>query len=147
MQIYNCDETGVSVVHKPGKVVAEMGRHKVYAVRSAENGKMHTILTGVSASGHALPPMIIYPHKQIPPDNFCQGAVAQTLFSNSPSGWINDDLFLQWFRFFLTRITPIRPVLLIMDGHGTHMSVELIDDPMRFIFYISHYILLISSNP
>ena len=39
MQIYNCDETGVSVVHKPGKVVAEMGRHKVYAVTSAEKGK------------------------------------------------------------------------------------------------------------
>ena len=31
MQIYNCDETGVTVVHKPGKVVAEMGCHKVYA--------------------------------------------------------------------------------------------------------------------
>ena len=45
MQIYNCDETGVSVVHKPGKVVAEMGRHKVYAVTSAEKGKTHTILT------------------------------------------------------------------------------------------------------
>ena len=33
MQIYSCDETGVSVVHKPGKVVAAMGHYKVYAVR------------------------------------------------------------------------------------------------------------------
>ena len=127
MQIYNCDETGVSVVHKPGKVVAEMGRHKVYAVTSAEKGKTHTILTCVSASGHVIPPMMIYPRKQIPPDNFREGAVAQTLFSNSPSGWINDDLFLQWFKFFLTSIPPTRPVLLIMDGHGTHMSIELIE--------------------
>ena len=127
MQIYNCDETGVSVVHKPGKIVAEMGRHKVYAVTSAEKGKTHTILTCVSASGHVLPPMMIYPCKQIPPDNFREGAVAQTLFSNSPSGWINDNLFLQWFKFFLTRIPPTRPVLLIMDGHGTHMSIELIE--------------------
>ena len=39
MQIYNSDETRVNVVHKPGKVVAEMGRHKVYAVTSAEKGK------------------------------------------------------------------------------------------------------------
>ena len=45
MQIYNCDETGVTVVHKPGKVVAEMGRYKVYAVTSGEKGKTHTILT------------------------------------------------------------------------------------------------------
>ena len=127
MQIYNCDETGVSVVHKPGKVVAEMGCHKVYAVTSAEKGKTHTILTCVSASGHVLPPMMIFPRKQIPPANFREGAIAQTLFSNSPSGWINDDLFLQWFKFFLTNIPPTRPVLLIMDGHGTHMSTELIE--------------------
>ena len=63
MQIYNCDETGVSVVHRTGKVVAEMGRHKVYAVTSAEKGKMHTVLACVSASGHVLPPMMIFPRK------------------------------------------------------------------------------------
>ena len=39
MQTYNCDETGVSMIHKPGKVVAEMGCHKVYAVTLAEKGK------------------------------------------------------------------------------------------------------------
>ena len=127
MQIYNCDETGVSVVHKPGKVVAEMGRHKVYAVTSAERGKTHTILTRVSASGYVLPPMMIFPRKQIPPGNFREGAIAQTLFCNSPNGWINNDLFLQWFKFFLANIPPTRPVLLIMDGHGTHMSIELIE--------------------
>ena len=127
MQIYNCDETGVSVVHKPGKVVTEMGRHKVYAVTSAEKGKTHTILTCVSASSHVLPPMMIFPRKQAPPANFREGAVAQTLFANSTNGWINNDLFLQWFKFFLASIPPTRPVLLIMDGHGTHMSIELIE--------------------
>ena len=124
MQIYNCDETGVSVVHKPGRVVAEMGRHKVYAVTSGEKGKTHTILTCVSASGHVLPPMMIFPHKQTPPANFHEGAVAQTLFANSTNGWINTNLFLQWF---LVNIPPTRPVLLNMDGHGTHMSIELIE--------------------
>ena len=28
MQIYNMDETGVSIVHKPGRVIAELGRSK-----------------------------------------------------------------------------------------------------------------------
>ena len=67
------------LVHKPGKVVAEMGRHKVYAFTSAEKGKTHTILTCVSASGHVLPPMMIFPRKKTPA-NFREGAVAQTLF-------------------------------------------------------------------
>jgi len=87
MQIYNCDKTG----HKPGKVVAEMGRHKD-AVTSAEKGKTHTVLTCASASGHVLPPMMVFPRKQTPPAKFCEGAVAQTLFTNSDTGWINSDL-------------------------------------------------------
>ena len=32
MCVWNCDETGVTIVHKPGKVVTELGRHYVYAV-------------------------------------------------------------------------------------------------------------------
>ena len=89
-------------------------------------GKTHTIFTCVSASGFVLPPMI-FPHKQSPPPNFREGAVAQTLFCSSRNGWINDDLFLQWFKFFLASILPTRLVLLIMDGHRTHMSIELIE--------------------
>ena len=42
MQIFNCDETWVSIVHKPGKVITELGRRKVYALTSGEWGKTHT---------------------------------------------------------------------------------------------------------
>lgn len=72
-------------------------------------------------------PMMIYPRKQLPPANFREGAIAHTLFVNSSNGWINSDLFLQWFGFFLQHIPPTRPVLLIMDGHGSHMSIDLIE--------------------
>ena len=69
-----------------------------------------------SASAYVLPPMMIYPHKQTSPANFRKGAVAETLFANSTNGWINSDLFMKWFEFFLANIPPTRPVLLIMDG-------------------------------
>ena len=52
MMIYNADEKGISVVHKPGKVVAELGRHHVYSVVSGERGKNHTIMTCVSVGIH-----------------------------------------------------------------------------------------------
>ena len=64
------------MVHRPGKVVAETGRHKVYAVTSAMKEKTHTILACISASGYVLPPMMIFPHKQTPA-NFREGAVVQ----------------------------------------------------------------------
>ena len=36
MQIFNCSETGVSVVHKPGKVLVQLGRRNVHSITSAE---------------------------------------------------------------------------------------------------------------
>jgi len=76
--------------------------------------------------------MMIFPHRQTPPTNFHEGAVVQTLFCNSPNGWINDGLFLQWFKLFLAHIPPTQPELLIMDGHETKKHYEKgydLDDP------------------
>lgn len=62
MQIYDADKTGISIIHKPGKVVAELGYCNV--LTSAERGKTHTVLLCVSASGHIiLPQMMIYSQK------------------------------------------------------------------------------------
>ena len=127
MQVFNADETGISVVHKPGKVVAELGWHYVYALTSAEKGKIHTILTCVSASGFVLPPMMVYPRKKKVPEHMREGAVPNTMFAVSESGWMNKDLYLDWFQFFIDNIPPTRPVLLLQDGHGSHVSIELIE--------------------
>ena len=40
-QIFNADETGVTIVHKPAKVIAQVGRRNVPALTSAENGRTH----------------------------------------------------------------------------------------------------------
>ena len=100
MQVFNCDETGVSIVHKPGKVIAELGRHYVYSITSAEKGKTHTIFSCVSASGFVLPPCMIYPRKRNVPDNLREGAFPGILFCHSETGWVNREIFLEWFNFF-----------------------------------------------
>ena len=127
MYIYNVDETGISVVHKPGRVVCELGHSNVYALTSVERGKTHTVLSCVSASGQILPPMMVYPRKKSVPDTLKEGAVPGTLFTSSESGWINTELYLEWFEFFLRHIPSTRPILLIQDGHTSHTSIELID--------------------
>ena len=40
-QIFNADETGVSIVHCPSKVVAQTGRRNVLSLTSADKGKTH----------------------------------------------------------------------------------------------------------
>ena len=39
MQVYNVDETGITVVHKPGKVFSAVGRKHVYSLTSGEKGE------------------------------------------------------------------------------------------------------------
>jgi len=97
MQIYNSDETGVAIVHTLGKVITALGHHHVYCITSAEKGRTHTVISCVSASGLVLPPCIVYSHKRNVPGNFREGAVPGTLFSHGENGWINSDIYLEWF--------------------------------------------------
>ena len=55
------------------------------------------------------------------------GCMPGTKFSCSSNGWITQELFKEWFSFFLSSIPPSQPVLLIMDGHGSHISIEIIE--------------------
>ena len=48
MQVYNVDETGISVAHKPGKVLTALGRKHVYSITSGEKGKTHDYSVCVS---------------------------------------------------------------------------------------------------
>lgn len=49
------------------------------------------------------------------------------MFNCSNPGWVNAELFLMWLQFFVKSIAPSRLVLLILDGHSSHMSIEAIE--------------------
>ena len=126
MQVFNVDESGVNVTQHKGKVIAEVKRKGVHRVVAAEKGKNHTVIACGSASGFVLPPMIIFPRVR----------VSEALKANAPpgsylaaqkKGWVTKELYLKWFRFFIEQIPPTRPVLLIQDGHSSHISLELIE--------------------
>jgi len=56
-----------------------------------------------------------------------EDSIPGTLFKNSESGWINGVLHIEWFKFFLQHIPPVHPVLLLQDGHASHISIDLIE--------------------
>ena len=126
MQIFNVDETGITIVHKPGKVITEVGQKNIWSLTSAEKGKTHTVLACASASGLVLPPFMIYPRKRMS-ETLKEGAVPGTSFHCSGNGWVTQELYLEWFRFFIANIPHTRPVLLIQDGHDSHTSFEVIE--------------------
>ena len=55
-------------------------------------------------------------------DKLKHGALPGTLFECTDNGWISQELYLKWFNFF----PPARPVLLIEDGHSSHVSLNVI---------------------
>ena len=67
---------------------------------------------------------------------FPQVRVSEALKANTPSGsylaiqkkgWVTKELYLKWFQFIIDQIPPTRHVLLIQDGHSSHISLELIE--------------------
>ena len=61
-QIYNVDESGMPLDHCPPKVISEKGQKKVRS-RTSGNKSQITVIACMSASGHALPPFVIFDTK------------------------------------------------------------------------------------
>jgi transposase-like protein len=121
-QIYNVDESGYSICHKPSKVIAQRGQRGVGALTSAEKGKTVTTICCMSASGHYVPPMIIFPRKRVKPELMDRAPVGAVSAAN-PTGWVNEDIFAAWFDHFILSVQPKSrpyPTLLILDGHSSH---------------------------
>lgn len=124
--IYNCDETGISTVQEPGKVLATKGQKRVGSITSWERGKNVTLLCAMSAAGGYVPPMFIFPRKRMTP-TLEKGGLAGAIYRCSDSGWINEDLFLGWLEHFNNHAKPSEnePVLLILDNHASHISLAI----------------------
>jgi DDE superfamily endonuclease len=105
-------------------------------VRYKENGgvgrQFTTVVIGVNAKGDTLPPFTIYAAKNVNQQWTVAGPDGG-VFKCSPSGWINETLFALWFvEIFLSAIQSVaRSVLLLLDGHQCHFSVQVIEAAKR----------------
>ncbi|XP_072381873.1 uncharacterized protein [Diabrotica undecimpunctata] len=123
--IWNCDETGLSYVVKPSKVVTGIGKEYVYKRSCAERGQTQTMLACICADGTWIPPMVIFKGVRWN-DTLKNDALPNALIKLSPKGWINSELFLEWLNFFITTIPPERPVVLLMHSHSAHIGAEVL---------------------
>ena len=73
-----------------------------------------------------MPPFIIFDNKTLNP-SLTVGEIPGTLYGLSGSGWIDSELFLDWFlQHFLVYAPKARPLLLLMDGHSAHYCPQVI---------------------
>lgn len=127
-RIFNVDETGLQPVVPSPKVLAKRGTARVGRVSSAERGKTTTAVCCVSAAGTSVPPMLIFGGRKKVDPRLLKDAPRGTIMGSSDNGWITSQLFCKWMDHFIDHAGPSqdRRVLLIMDNHKSHISMELI---------------------
>jgi len=123
-QIWNCDETGVSAQGRcMERVICPKGMAaKVQRSACRENV---SIMGCINAAGGYIPPMYIYAGARRKME-WLPGAPDGAVCAVTESSNVNTDLFLIWFEWFVDQLPPVRPQLLVLDGHFAHVSVATV---------------------
>ena len=127
-QIFNVDESGITTVQKPGKIIAKRGLKQVGKAVSAEKGMTTTIVCAMSASGVHVPPMLLFRRKNMN-DRLMKGCPPGAIGYPSPKGWMTNEIFIKYMEHFIKHVKPLptQKILLLLDGHQSHKTIEIID--------------------
>ncbi|GAB0086563.1 HTH CenpB-type DNA-binding domain [Sergentomyia squamirostris] len=124
-RIWNLDETGLSSVLRNPKVVAKKGSKQVGKKTSQERGTRITVVGIASADGKYMPPVYIFPQRNM---KYLDGAMSGSKALFGKRAWMTNKLFLDTLHHFEKHAKPSKdnPVLLLMDNHSSHTSLEAI---------------------
>ena len=123
---YNCDETFLPLDATREKVITLKNTKNVYA-HSHGTTEHISMLCTASAAGFPLPPMIIYP-KVYPGGAYTFAGPDDAVYGKSESGYVDSELFIKWMeKIFLKFAVPERPIILFIDGHKSHVTLDVVD--------------------
>lgn len=120
--IYNMDETGLSLNNKPGKVVAAKGSKNVPSLTSGERGETITVVTSCNAEGTFLPPYCIFKGKNRKEEWLDGMPPGSDYAMSAKSAYVNSEIFKEWLTSHFIPRKPVGKVLLILDGHKSHTN-------------------------
>nr|XP_047122943.1 uncharacterized protein LOC101235615 [Hydra vulgaris] len=110
-QILNCDE---KVLKNPVSIAPGSGKEQF------------TVLATISAAGRNFPPFILFAGKNLYKE-WMTGGPNGSLYGVTKNGWMETEVFTEYFNHLVLWLkdTP-KPVLLIFDGHISHISLETV---------------------
>lgn len=126
--IWNLDETSLCLDPTKTKVVGAI--NKPCSRTTFGSGRENvTVLVAASAAGQKISPLIIFKGKNIwnqwmADSNHYDFELA---YAASPKGWIEGPIFLNYLKNVLfPSLGTERPVLIIYDGHSTHVNLDVV---------------------
>ena len=128
-QIWNCEETGFPANTGQCEVIAARGKqpNKLTSGAGREN---ISVLATCSASGKFLDPFIIFSGVNFQSTWCRRNPLPNTYYGISKNGWMATKIFVLWFQNFTKQVEEC-PLLVIYDGHLTHVALELIEKAIK----------------
>ena len=118
------DECGFSISSRLQKVLAQKNSRQVHKV-AAGNSKEHvSVCPTISAGGTFIPPLLIYKGSRVLGNMLSGSSVPSgTVAAFTPTGYMQEAIFRMYIDHFARSILPARPVMLMLDGHGSHIDL------------------------
>lgn len=126
-RVFNMDETAFQLSPKTNLVIGERGR-TLYNESSRSNKESITTLFSVNAIGTFAPPLTLYKYARLP-KHIVDSAPPYWSIGKTDSGWMTAESFYEYisnvFLPFVKAENIELPVIVFLDGHSSHMSLEL----------------------
>ena len=124
--IYNVDESGLPLDPSRLKIICKKGLKRLYRIIGGSGRDSITVQGCASAAGDIMPPYIVYSGKNLY-QAWTVGGVQGSRYNTSSNGWMETDVYLDWFEHhFIPNLPAVRPVLLIFDGHASHVGIKVL---------------------
>jgi hypothetical protein len=132
--ILNMDKTGCPFRQTVSeRVLVPDGDQAARFKLQATNREMATAIKCIGSGGQVLPPLIITRGKvhTVGEHRQMEGVPTTWHFAKSANGWTSNELAVQWLETIFDLNTrpslPSKWHLLIIDGHGSHVSTKFLD--------------------
>lgn len=143
-RIFNTDESAFLLCPTGDKVLVQKGDKQAYSFVSNDPKECVTTLFCGNARGDMIPPMTVFNYARIPKHVASQMPRGWGI-GCTKTGWETAESFLDWMKQifcpWIKDFQIVLPVILYVDGHSSHMSIQLSD------FCRDNQIILIALYP
>ncbi|KAI4468140.1 hypothetical protein MML48_2g00013261 [Holotrichia oblita] len=132
-QIWNLDETSLSIDPRRSKVVGEIGKPSSRTI-STPGKENTTVLALCNAEGKKAPPLIIFKgrhlwDKWIAPAESSYPGIA---YAATKKGWIEGEVFRNYLmKTVIPALGHERPTLIVYDHNSTHLDPTIIEAAIK----------------
>ena len=127
-RVFNLDESAFFLCPKGDRVLARKGSRAVYKVVAGNEKESITVLFTVNADGIMLPPFLLFWYERIPA-NIVNSLPSKWICGSTERGWMTAESFYKYisgqFYPWLIKNKIEFPVVLFVDGHSSHLTLEL----------------------